>query len=39
VLYERYRRERLRQMKMSDGDAGPKMMEAFAQVFTLKISL
>ncbi|CAK5008966.1 unnamed protein product [Meloidogyne enterolobii] len=31
VLYERYRRERLRQMKMSDGDAGPKMMEAFAQ--------
>lgn len=29
VLYERYRRERLREMKMRDGDAGPKMMEAF----------
>ena len=32
VLYERYRRDRLRQMKMCDGDAGPKMMEAFVQV-------
>lgn len=31
VLYERYRRDRLRQMKMCDGDAGPKMMEAFVQ--------
>ncbi|KAI3413643.1 hypothetical protein GPALN_011132 [Globodera pallida] len=31
VLYERYRRERLRQMKIGDGDSGPKMMEAFVQ--------
>ncbi|KAL3085163.1 hypothetical protein niasHS_010232 [Heterodera schachtii] len=31
VLYERYRRERLKQMKIGDGDAGPKMMEAFVQ--------
>jgi len=31
ILYERYRTERLRQMKMTDGDAGPKMMEAFSQ--------
>lgn len=32
VLYEAYRRERLRGMKVGDGDTGPKMMEAFAQV-------
>ncbi|KAM3727907.1 Septin-2 [Dirofilaria immitis] len=31
VLYEAYRRERLRAMKVGDGDTGPKMMEAFAQ--------
>uniref|UniRef100_A0A7I4NN77 Septin n=1 Tax=Brugia malayi TaxID=6279 RepID=A0A7I4NN77_BRUMA len=31
VLYEAYRRERLRAMKFGDGDTGPKMMEAFAQ--------
>uniref|UniRef100_A0A915EGW8 Septin n=1 Tax=Ditylenchus dipsaci TaxID=166011 RepID=A0A915EGW8_9BILA len=31
VLYERYRRDRLREMKMRDGDAGPKMMEASQQ--------
>uniref|UniRef100_A0A0R3RYI2 Septin-type G domain-containing protein n=1 Tax=Elaeophora elaphi TaxID=1147741 RepID=A0A0R3RYI2_9BILA len=31
VLYETYRRERLRAMKVGDGDTGPKMMEAFAQ--------
>uniref|UniRef100_A0A914YZT2 Septin-type G domain-containing protein n=1 Tax=Panagrolaimus superbus TaxID=310955 RepID=A0A914YZT2_9BILA len=30
-LYEAYRRERLREMKMKDGDCGPKMMEAFKQ--------
>lgn len=35
VLYEAYRRERLRAMKVGDGDTGPKMMEAFAQVFFL----
>ncbi|KAI1730409.1 septin domain-containing protein [Ditylenchus destructor] len=29
ILYERYRRERLREMKMKDGDAGFKMVEAF----------
>lgn len=28
VLYERYRCQRLQEMKMNDGDAGPKMMEA-----------
>uniref|UniRef100_A0AC34FDL9 Septin-type G domain-containing protein n=1 Tax=Panagrolaimus sp. ES5 TaxID=591445 RepID=A0AC34FDL9_9BILA len=30
-LYEAYRRERLREMKMKDGDCGPKMQEAFKQ--------
>jgi len=29
VLYEKYRRERLCEMKLKDGDAGAKMMEAF----------
>lgn len=37
VLYERYRRERLKQMKMCDGDAGPKMMEAFNQAYYVNI--
>lgn len=32
VLYENYRRARLRAMKVGDGDTGPKMMEAFAEV-------
>lgn len=32
VLYESYRRERLRSMKVGDGDTGPKLLEAFAQV-------
>lgn len=32
VLYERYRQERLREMRMKDGDAGPKMAEAFQAV-------
>ncbi|VDM46341.1 unnamed protein product [Toxocara canis] len=31
VLYENYRRSRLRAMKVGDGDTGPKMMEAFAE--------
>uniref|UniRef100_A0A915CBL3 Septin n=1 Tax=Parascaris univalens TaxID=6257 RepID=A0A915CBL3_PARUN len=31
VLYENYRRARLRAMKVGDGDTGPKMMEAFAE--------
>uniref|UniRef100_A0A915DHR8 Septin n=1 Tax=Ditylenchus dipsaci TaxID=166011 RepID=A0A915DHR8_9BILA len=31
ILYERYRRDRLREMKMRDGDAGPKMMETSQQ--------
>ncbi|VDK28283.1 unnamed protein product [Anisakis simplex] len=31
VLYEKYRRSRLRAMKVGDGDTGPKMMEAFAE--------
>ncbi|VDD93301.1 unnamed protein product, partial [Enterobius vermicularis] len=31
VLYESYRRERLRSMKVGDGDTGPKLLEAFAQ--------
>ena len=35
VLYERYRRERLSQMRMGDGDAGPKMLEACQQVFEI----
>lgn len=35
VLYEAYRRERLRAMKVGDGDTGPKMMEAFAQVLLI----
>uniref|UniRef100_A0A7I4Y165 Septin n=1 Tax=Haemonchus contortus TaxID=6289 RepID=A0A7I4Y165_HAECO len=29
VLYENYRRERLRSMHMGDGDTGPKMVEKF----------
>ncbi|VDO64829.1 unnamed protein product [Heligmosomoides polygyrus] len=29
VLYESYRRERLRSMHMGDGDTGPKMVEKF----------
>jgi len=29
VLYERYRQERLREMRMKDGDAGLKMADAF----------
>uniref|UniRef100_A0A1I7XU60 Septin-type G domain-containing protein n=1 Tax=Heterorhabditis bacteriophora TaxID=37862 RepID=A0A1I7XU60_HETBA len=29
VLYENYRRERLRDMRMGDGDTGPKMFETF----------
>jgi septin family protein len=32
VLYERYRRERFGQMKLADGDAGPKMMQSSIQV-------
>lgn len=39
VLYEAYRRERLRAMKVGDGDTGPKMMEAFAQVFFANLSI
>uniref|UniRef100_A0A0N5AD99 Septin n=1 Tax=Syphacia muris TaxID=451379 RepID=A0A0N5AD99_9BILA len=31
VLYENYRKERLRSMKVGDGDTGPKLLEAFAQ--------
>uniref|UniRef100_A0A914EEY3 Septin n=1 Tax=Acrobeloides nanus TaxID=290746 RepID=A0A914EEY3_9BILA len=31
VLYEVYRRDRLREMNMKDGDCGAKMMEAFQQ--------
>uniref|UniRef100_A0AC35TK23 Septin-type G domain-containing protein n=1 Tax=Rhabditophanes sp. KR3021 TaxID=114890 RepID=A0AC35TK23_9BILA len=30
-LYENYRRERLSQMNMKDGDMGPKMMEALVE--------
>ena len=38
VLYEVYRRDRLREMNMKDGDCGAKMMEAFQQVeFKLKV--
>lgn len=32
VLYEKYRRERLREMGVRDGDTGPKMVEASKQV-------
>lgn len=32
VLYESYRRERLRELKMRDGDAGANMEEACTQV-------
>uniref|UniRef100_A0A7E4ZVK5 Septin-type G domain-containing protein n=1 Tax=Panagrellus redivivus TaxID=6233 RepID=A0A7E4ZVK5_PANRE len=31
TLYEAYRRERLREMKMKDGDCGPKMAEAYEE--------
>ena len=32
VLYEQYRRERLVQMGVQDGETGPKMIETFVQV-------
>lgn len=32
ALYENYRRDRLREMKMKDGDTGPKIAEAFQMV-------
>lgn len=32
LLYERYRRQRLQEMKLRDGDAGPKMAEASIMV-------
>uniref|UniRef100_A0A914VB35 Septin n=1 Tax=Plectus sambesii TaxID=2011161 RepID=A0A914VB35_9BILA len=32
VLYETYRRERLQEMGVKDGDTGPRMQEAFAQL-------
>jgi len=31
TLYEAYRRDRLREMNVGDGDTGPKLMQAFAQ--------
>ena len=30
-LYEAYRRDRLKEMKVKDGDCGPKMMEAYEE--------
>uniref|UniRef100_A0A0N5A575 Septin-type G domain-containing protein n=1 Tax=Parastrongyloides trichosuri TaxID=131310 RepID=A0A0N5A575_PARTI len=35
-MYENYRRERLQQMNMKDGDMGPKMMEALMERQNLK---
>uniref|UniRef100_A0A158Q5H9 Septin n=1 Tax=Dracunculus medinensis TaxID=318479 RepID=A0A158Q5H9_DRAME len=32
ILYEAYRRERLRAMKVGDGETGPKMLETFAKI-------
>ena len=31
VLYEAYRKDRLKEMKVKDGDCGPKMMEAYEE--------
>uniref|UniRef100_A0A0K0FB44 Septin-2 (inferred by orthology to a D. melanogaster protein) n=1 Tax=Strongyloides venezuelensis TaxID=75913 RepID=A0A0K0FB44_STRVS len=36
VMYENYRKERLKQMNMKDGDMGPKMMEALVERQNLK---
>lgn len=37
ILYEAYRRERLRAMKVGDGETGPKMLETFAKVILFSI--
>jgi len=37
VLYERYRQERLREMQIKDGDAGPNMAEVFQSVGLLML--
>ncbi|VDM68332.1 unnamed protein product [Strongylus vulgaris] len=39
ILYENYRRERLRAMHVGDGDTGPKMVEIYTMVSVLRIFL